>query len=113
MTKYLRYANLVEDGLVNNRATLKNLIDKCGFPPGRLVGPKTRRLDLTRRSTPTSPAALSRPRRPRPRLADAPAKPTPPMWHKVMATTSAALRTRCREPKCHCARPVPRHITNG
>jgi predicted DNA-binding transcriptional regulator AlpA len=42
MTKYLRYANLAERGLVKNRATLKNLIDKCGFPPGRLIGPNTR-----------------------------------------------------------------------
>ena len=42
MTKYLRYPKLVERGLVNNRATLKNLIDKCGFPPGRLIGPNTR-----------------------------------------------------------------------
>lgn len=42
MTKYLRYADLKERRLVNNRATLKNRIDKFGFPPGRLIGPNTR-----------------------------------------------------------------------
>ncbi len=39
---YRRYSHLVECGLVANRATLRNLILKNGFPPGRLIGPNTR-----------------------------------------------------------------------
>ena len=42
MDKLLRYADLVELGLFNNRNTLKNWVRLRGFPPGRLVGPNTR-----------------------------------------------------------------------
>jgi hypothetical protein len=38
----LRYPDLVARGIVNNRATLKNWIEKQGFPPGQLTGPNTR-----------------------------------------------------------------------
>ena len=41
-TKYLRYADLVERQIVNNRTTLQRWIRDYGFPPGVLLGPNTR-----------------------------------------------------------------------
>jgi len=40
--RFLRYRDLVNRGIVNNRVTLTNWIDKRGFPPGILLGPNTR-----------------------------------------------------------------------
>jgi predicted DNA-binding transcriptional regulator AlpA len=40
--KLIRYADLVEKGVVNSRMTLKRLIDAQGFPPGRLITPNAR-----------------------------------------------------------------------
>lgn len=42
MTKYLRFDDLRERGIVNNRVTLGNWIRDQGFPPGILAGPNTR-----------------------------------------------------------------------
>ncbi len=41
-TKYLRYADLVERQIVNNRTTLSRWIRDNSFPPGVLLGPNTR-----------------------------------------------------------------------
>ena len=41
-TRYLRFADLVERRIVNNRTTLNRWIEDYGFPPGRLLGPNTR-----------------------------------------------------------------------
>ena len=38
----LRYADLVERGIVRNRVTLANWINKQDFPPGQLTGPNCR-----------------------------------------------------------------------
>jgi hypothetical protein len=40
--KWLRYRDLAERGVVRNRAQLKNLIDKYGFPSGKWLAPNTR-----------------------------------------------------------------------
>ena len=40
--KYLRYADLVERQIVNNRTTLARWIKDYGFPAGILLGPNTR-----------------------------------------------------------------------
>ena len=45
MTKLLRYADLKDRQIVKSRAPLKNLIEKYGFPPGRMLGPNTRAWD--------------------------------------------------------------------
>lgn len=42
MTTYLRFADLRRRGIINNWPSLKNRIDKNGFPPGRLIGPNAR-----------------------------------------------------------------------
>jgi hypothetical protein len=39
---YLRYQDLVARGILRNRATLANWIEKCGFPKGRMIGPNSR-----------------------------------------------------------------------
>ena len=41
-TKYLRYADLVERQIVNNRTTLARWIRDYGFPVGVLLGPNSR-----------------------------------------------------------------------
>ena len=41
-TKLLRYSDLCDAGIVNNRATLYRWIKQIGFPAGILVGPNTR-----------------------------------------------------------------------
>ena len=41
-TKYLRYADLVERQIVNNRTTLQRWILNYGFPVGVLLGPNSR-----------------------------------------------------------------------
>ena len=41
-TKYLRYADLVEHQIVNNRTTLSRWIRDYGFPAGILLGPNSR-----------------------------------------------------------------------
>jgi hypothetical protein len=38
----LRYLNLVERGIVNNRTSLRNLIEEGGFSEGFLLGPNSR-----------------------------------------------------------------------
>ncbi len=40
--RYLRYSDLVECGIVNNRATLYRWIRQHGFPAGVLLGPNSR-----------------------------------------------------------------------
>lgn len=40
--KYLRYADLVERQIVNNRTTLARWIKDYGFPAGVLLGPNSR-----------------------------------------------------------------------
>ncbi|MCH9000290.1 MAG: AlpA family phage regulatory protein [Proteobacteria bacterium] len=40
--KYLRYGDLVERQIVNNRTTLARWIKDYGFPAGILLGPNTR-----------------------------------------------------------------------
>lgn len=40
--KYLRYRDLVERGIVRNRATLGRWIRHQGFPAGVLLGPNSR-----------------------------------------------------------------------
>ena len=40
--RYLRYSDLVERGIVNNRATLYRWIRRYGFPAGVLLGPNSR-----------------------------------------------------------------------
>jgi hypothetical protein len=40
--QWLRYADLVNRGILNNRQTLKNWIKQQGFPAGRLIGPNSR-----------------------------------------------------------------------
>jgi hypothetical protein len=45
MRKRLRYVDLLEAGIVNNRVTLKNWIRDRDFPPGQLTGPNSRTWD--------------------------------------------------------------------
>lgn len=40
--KFLRFCDLVEMGVVNNRPQLSNMINNYGFPIGRKLGPNTR-----------------------------------------------------------------------
>ena len=42
MTNLLRFADLKSRGIVRNWATLKNWIEREGFPVGRKLGPNTR-----------------------------------------------------------------------
>ena len=42
MLKLLRFKDLKERGIVNNRATLSRRIREHGFPPGFLLGPNSR-----------------------------------------------------------------------
>jgi predicted DNA-binding transcriptional regulator AlpA len=42
LSRRLRYRDLKERGIVNNRTTLKNWIRDRGFPPGQLTGPNSR-----------------------------------------------------------------------
>jgi hypothetical protein len=42
VAKFLRYSDLHERGIVNNRVTLSNWIRGQGFPPGLLLGPNSR-----------------------------------------------------------------------
>jgi predicted DNA-binding transcriptional regulator AlpA len=69
--KRLRYADLVALGIVRNRVTLANWIQKQGFPPGQMTGPNSRTWDegevkrwLGNRPTTTKPMPRS-PGRPR------------------------------------------------
>ena len=40
--QYLRYEDLAARKIVNNRTTLSRWIKHYGFPPGVLLGPRTR-----------------------------------------------------------------------
>jgi predicted DNA-binding transcriptional regulator AlpA len=40
-TRFLRFAELKERGIVTNWVTLGNWMAKGGFPPGRKLGPNT------------------------------------------------------------------------
>jgi hypothetical protein len=39
---FIRFKGLQKRGIVHNRPQLKRLVDKYGFPAGRLLGPNTR-----------------------------------------------------------------------
>jgi hypothetical protein len=76
MRKRLRYADLKQFGIVNNRPTLQNWIKDRGFPPGQLTGPNSRtwseaEVERWLASRPTAPKPTPKPsRRPgRPRKA--------------------------------------------
>lgn len=45
MKKYLRYPDLVAQGIVRSKMTLHRLIRDHGFPPGRLLTPNCRAWD--------------------------------------------------------------------
>jgi hypothetical protein len=71
----LRFRDLQDRGIVNNRATLKNWQAKYGFPLGQLTGPNSRTWDeeteikpwLTSRPTAlkSTPRSPGRPRKPK------------------------------------------------
>ena len=42
MQRRLRFADLMQLGVVKNRPTLQNWITDRGFPPGQLTGPNSR-----------------------------------------------------------------------
>jgi predicted DNA-binding transcriptional regulator AlpA len=42
MKKRIRFRDLQDAGVVSNRVTLGEWIDKLGFPPGKMTGPNTR-----------------------------------------------------------------------
>ena len=42
MSRFIRFRDIKERGIVANWPQLRNLIEKYGFPPGRLLGPQTR-----------------------------------------------------------------------
>jgi predicted DNA-binding transcriptional regulator AlpA len=42
MQKRLRFRDLLERRIVNNRQTLRNWVRDHGFPPGQLTGPNSR-----------------------------------------------------------------------
>lgn len=42
MTKYLRFSDLQERGIVGSRPTLARWVKSNGFPPGKHIGPNTR-----------------------------------------------------------------------
>ncbi len=90
MIKLARFRDLKERGIVDSWAQLDNLIKKCGFPPGRMLSPKTRVWDEENEIEPWFAAARpkARPRaaprrslraaRLRTASAKPPAKPPPP-----------------------------------
>ena len=67
LARQLRYRDLKDRGLFNNRVTLGLWIREQGFPPGRLVGPNTRLWDEAEiaewlASRPSEPKPTPRPR---------------------------------------------------
>jgi predicted DNA-binding transcriptional regulator AlpA len=78
MQRRLRYSDLLALGVVNNRVTLQNWINKRGFPAGQLTGPNSRTWGevevqswLDSRPTARKPAyPIVKGRRGRPRKAD-------------------------------------------
>lgn len=42
MLKLLRFHDIKAAGIVNNRVTLAEWVEKHNFPPGRYLGPNTR-----------------------------------------------------------------------
>ena len=43
--RQLRFQDLKELGIVESRPQLKNIVEKRGFPRGKLIGPNTRTYD--------------------------------------------------------------------
>ena len=68
MQKHLRYPDLVERGIINNRVTLRNWIRHCDFPAGVLIGPNTRvwneaEVERWLKGRPTAPKPFMTPRK--------------------------------------------------
>jgi len=68
MQRRLRYADLVERGIINNRATLRNWICRCGFPAGQRTGPNSRtwgeaEIETWLQGRPTAPKPFMTPRK--------------------------------------------------
>jgi predicted DNA-binding transcriptional regulator AlpA len=65
MTRYIRFADLVDRGIVRNWPTLGRLIKNLGFPPGVLLGENTRGWDEAKveawlAARPTAPKPVPR-----------------------------------------------------
>jgi predicted DNA-binding transcriptional regulator AlpA len=45
-SRFVRFRDLKARGIADSWAQLDNLVTKCGFPPGRMLGPATRVWDL-------------------------------------------------------------------
>jgi predicted DNA-binding transcriptional regulator AlpA len=68
MQKRLRFRDLLERGIINNRPTLQNWIRERGFPPGQLTGPNSRtwgenEVEAYLASRPTAPKPTPKPPR--------------------------------------------------
>jgi predicted DNA-binding transcriptional regulator AlpA len=79
LLRRLRFADLLDLGIVKNRATLQNWIHDRGFPPGQLTGPNSRTWSedeihawISRRpSAPKETPRIPKGKRGRPRKAEA------------------------------------------
>jgi predicted DNA-binding transcriptional regulator AlpA len=65
MSKFLRYKDLVDRGVVRSRMTLHRLIKTQQFPTGRLISPNTRawteaEIDIWVSDRPTAPKQSGR-----------------------------------------------------
>src|SRR4029450_2907197 len=77
----LRLADLVGRGIVRNRVTLSNWINKHGFPRGQMTGPNTRTWD---EETDLNPWLASRPTE----VKATPRSPGRPRKHKAERATT-------------------------
>jgi predicted DNA-binding transcriptional regulator AlpA len=67
LTRRLRFEDLVDKGIVNNRTTLIDWIKRRDFPPGQMTGPNTRtwgepEVEAWLASRPTEPKPWPQPR---------------------------------------------------
>jgi predicted DNA-binding transcriptional regulator AlpA len=83
--RYLRYFELVELGIVTNRGTLKNLIDRGAIPPPVRLGGRTMLFDtaelVAALGQRAAPSAARRPTSSRTIRENDHSNPTPKTWH--------------------------------
>jgi len=89
-SRFLRFRDLKERGIIDSWAQLDNLIKKYGFPPGRMLSPNVRAWDEEEELEPWLPAAR---RLARPRAAPQSAKPRP------QPTGAESARRRAKSPQ--------------
>ena len=104
-SQFVRFRDLKARGIADSWAQLDNLINKYGFPPGRMLGPATRVWDLEEEIEPWLAARPMAGPPPRGAAKVAKARPPPPAQNR-----RRSRRPLKKRPPSKALNPEPRRV---